>query len=106
MQTPMPTLPIERGRPGPALLARVLVSKYCDHLPLHRQADICRRSGVEIDRSVMAGWVGHVAGLLEPLAERIARHARAGAALQADDAPVPVLDPGRGRTKTGRLWTR
>ena len=101
----MPTLPIEKGRPGPALLAHVLVSKYCDHLPLHRQADIYARSGVEIDRSVMAGWVGHMAALLEPLAERIARHVRAGAALHADDTPVPVLDPGRGRTKTGRLWT-
>lgn len=69
------------------------------------QADIYGRSGVEIDRSVMAGWVGHMAALLEPLAERIARHVRAGAALHADDTPVPVLDPGRGRTKTGRLWT-
>ena len=105
VQAPMPTLPIEKGRPGSALLAHVLVSKYCDHLPLYRQADIYGRSGVEIDRSVMAGWVGHMAALLEPLAERIARHVRAGAALHADDTPVPVLDPGRGRTKTGRLWT-
>jgi transposase len=105
LQAPMPTLPIEKGRPGPALLAHVLVSKYCDHLPLYRQTDIYARSGVEIDRSVMAGWVGHMAALLEPLAERIARHVRAGAALHADDTPVPVLDPGRGRTKTGRLWT-
>src|SRR6202522_819131 len=87
VQAPMPTLPIEKGRPGPALLAHVLVSKYCDHLPLYRQAYIYARSGVEIDRSVMAGWGGHMA------------------ALHADDTPVPVLDPGRGRTKTGRLWT-
>ena len=86
VQAPMPTLPIEKGRPGPALLAHVLVSKYCDHLPLYRQADIYGRSGVEIDRSVMAGWVGHMAALLEPLAERIARHVRAGAALHADDS--------------------
>ena len=105
VQAPMPTLPIEKGRPGPALLAHVLVSKYCDHLPLHRQAGIYAREGVEIDRSVMAGWVGHMAALLEPLAERIARHVRAGSAVHADDTPVPVLDPGRGRTKTGRLWT-
>ena len=105
VQAPMPTLPIEKGRPGPALLAHVLVSKYCDHLPLHRQSDIYARGGVEIDRSVMAGWVGHMAALLEPLAERIARHVRAGSTLHADDTPVPVLDPGRGRTKTGRLWT-
>jgi transposase len=57
VQAPMPTLPIEKGRPGPVLLAHVLVSKYCDHLPLHRQSDIYARSGVEIDRSVLAGWV-------------------------------------------------
>lgn len=105
VQAPMPTLPIERGRPGPVLLAHVIVSKYCDHLPLHRQSDIYAREGVEIDRSVMAGWVGHMAALLEPLAERIARHVRAGRAIHADDTTVPVLDPGRGRTKTGRLWT-
>ena len=105
VQAPMPALPIEKGRPGPALLAHVLVSKYCDHVPLHRQSDIYAREGVQIDRSVMAGWVGHMAALLEPLAERIARHARAGFAIHADDTPVPVLDPGRGRTKTGRLWT-
>ena len=105
VQAPMPTLPIEKGRPGPALLAHVVVSKFCDHLPLYRQADIYARSGVEIDRSVMAGWIGRLAGLLEPLSERIERHVRAGLALHADDTPVPVLDPGKGKTKTGRLWT-
>ena len=105
VQAPMPTLPIEKGRPGPALLAHVIVSKYCDHLPLHRQSEIYAREGVAIDRSVMAGWVGHMAALLEPLAARIARHVRAGPAVHADDTTVPVLDPGRGRTKTGRLWT-
>ena len=105
VQAPMPTLPIEKGRPGPALLAHVVVSKFCDHLPLHRQADIYARSGVEIDRSVMAGWIGRLAELLEPLSERIERHVRAGLALHADDTPVPVLDPGKGKTKTGRLWT-
>ena len=105
VQAPMPTLPIEKGRPGPALLAHVIVSKYCDHLPLHRQSGIYARDGVTIDRSVMAGWVGHMAALLEPLAQRIARHVRAGCAVHADDTTVPVLDPGRGRTKTGRLWT-
>ncbi len=105
VQAPAPTLPIEKGRPGPGLLAHVIVSKYCDHLPLYRQSDIYAREGVAIDRSVMAGWVGHMAALLEPLAGRIARHVRAGTAIHADDTPVPVLDPGRGRTKTGRLWT-
>src|SRR6202453_2900287 len=66
VQAPMPTLPIEKGRPGPVLLAHVLVSKYCDHLPLHRQADIYGRSGVEIERSVMAGWGGPMGGALGP----------------------------------------
>jgi transposase len=104
VQAPMPSLPIERGRPGPALLAHVLVSKYCDHLPLHRQSDIYTRAGVEIDRSVMADWVGRMAFLLAPLVEAIGRHVRAGPTLHADDTPVPVLAPGLGQTKTGRLW--
>jgi transposase len=103
-QVPVPALPIERGRPGPSLLAHVLVAKYADHLPLHRQSVIYRRAGVELERSTLADWVGQAAFLLEPLAAAITRHARAGAALHADDTPVPVLDPGRGRTKTGRLW--
>jgi transposase len=103
-QAPMPSLPIERGLPGPGLLAHVLVSKYCDHLPLHRQSGIYARAGVEIDRSTMAEWVGQMAFLLDPLAESIARHARAGEVLHADDTVVPVLEPGLGRAKKGRLW--
>jgi len=104
VQAPMPSLPIEKGRPGPALLAHVLVSKFCDHLPLHRQSDIYARSGVTIDRSTMAGWVGYMAVWLEHIGAAIGRHVRAGASVHADDTPVPVLDPGRGKTKTGRLW--
>lgn len=104
MQPPMPSLPIERGLPGPGLLAHVLTAKYCDHLPLHRQSAIYARDGVEIDRSTMADWVGRMAFLLEPLADAVARHVREGEAVHADDTPVPVLDPGRGKTKTGRLW--
>jgi transposase len=104
MQAPMPSLPIERGVPGPALLAHVLVSKFCDHLPLYRQSDIYKRSGVDIDRSTMAEWVGKMAFLLEPLADEIARHVREGEAIHADDTPVPVLEPGRGQTKQGCLW--
>ena len=103
-QPPMPGLPIERGLPGPGLLAHVLVAKYCDHLPLHRQSVIYARDGVEIDRSTMADWVGRMTFLLDPLATAIARHVRSGDAIHADDTPVPVLDPGRGKTKTGRLW--
>ena len=105
VQAPMPSLPIERGRPGPHLLAHVAVAKYCDHTPLHRQAVIYARSGVELDRSTLADWIGQMSFLLAPLAEAIGRHARAGAVIHADDTPVPVLDPGRGKTRTGRLWT-
>jgi transposase len=103
IQAPAPSLPIERGRPGPAPLAHVLVAKYCDQLPLHRQSVIYGRGGIELERSTLADWVGRAAFLLEPLAAAITRHVRAGAALHADDTPVPVLDPGRGKTKTGRL---
>jgi transposase len=103
-QTPMPSLPIDRGRPGPGLLGHVLVSKYCDHLPLYRQAQIYEREGVDLDRATMADWVGKAAGLLRPLVDAIAAHVMAADKLHADDTPVPVLDPGRGRTKTGRLW--
>jgi transposase len=103
-QPPMPSLPIERGLPGPGLLAHVIISKYCDHAPLYRQSGIYARDGVDIDRSTMADWVGKMAFLLNPLAEEIARHVRAGEAIYADDTTMPVLDPGRGKTKTGRLW--
>ena len=104
IQPPMPALPIERGRPGAGLLAHVLTAKYCDHLPMHRQSGIYAREGVELDRSTLCGWVGKMAFHLEPVAQAIARHVRQGAALHADDTTVPVLDPGRGKTKTGRLW--
>jgi transposase len=104
VQPPMPSLPIERGLPGPGLVAHVLISKYCDHTPLHRQTGIYAREGVELDRATLADWVGAAVFLLAPLADAIGRHVRAGAALHADDTPVPVLSPGLGRTKTGRLW--
>jgi transposase len=90
-QAPMPSLPIDRGRPGPGLLAHVLVSKYCDHLPLYRQAQIYGREGVDLDRARMADWVGKAAGLLRPLVEAIASHVMAADKLHADDTPVPVL---------------
>jgi transposase len=104
VQPPMPSLPIERGRPGPGLLAQVLVAKFCDHTPLHRQAGIYAREGVELDRSTLADWVGRSVFLLAPLAEAIGRHVRAGQVLHADDTTVPVLAPGTGKTRTGRLW--
>lgn len=104
-QAPMPSRPIERGLAGPGLLAHVLVSKYADHLPLYRQSVIYAREGVELSRSTLADWVGQLSGLLTPLADAIGRHVLGGRKLHADDTPIPVLSPGRGRTKTGRIWT-
>lgn len=103
-QAPMPWLPIERGRPGPGLLAHVLVGKYSDHLPLYRQSEIFARDGVELDRATLAFWVGKVAALVAPLVEAIGRHVMSAEKLHADDTPVPVLAPGLGKTRTGRLW--
>ncbi|WP_284945148.1 IS66 family transposase [Acidisoma cladoniae] len=88
----------------PGLITHVVVSKYCDHIPLHRQAGISLREGVELDRSTLADWIGQALFLLAPLAEAIGRHVRAGVAVHADDTTVPVLSPGLGKTRTGRLW--
>jgi hypothetical protein len=104
-EAPAPSRPIERGLAGPGLLAHVLVSKFADHLPLYRQSEICARQGVEIERSTLAGWVGGASELLAPLIDAIQKHVLAGAKLHADDTPMPVLSPGSGKTKTGRLWT-
>jgi transposase len=103
-QAPAPERPIGRGLASPALLAHVLVAKYCDHLPLYRQSQIFARHGVEIDRSTLANWVGGACWWLEPLHQKLAEHVFGSQKLFADDTPIPVLDPGRGRTKTGRLW--
>jgi transposase len=105
VQQPAPIRPIDRGIPGPGLLAHVLVSKYADHLPLYRQAGIYARQGVELERSTLADWVGSAARLLDPLVNALGKHVLAAEKLHADDTPVPVLQPGRGTTKTGRLWT-
>ena len=105
VEAPAPSRPIERGLAGPSLLAHVIVSKYADHLPLFRQSEIYARQGVEISRSTMAGWVGAASDLLSPLVDAIGKHVFAGRKLHADDTPMPVLAPGNGKTKTGRLWT-
>ena len=104
MQMPMPSLPIERGLPSAALLAHVLTAKYCDHLPLYRQSAIYAREGVELERMLLAAWVGKATALVAPLIAAIEKHVMAGGQLHADDTPVPVLAPGTGKTKTGRLW--
>ena len=103
-QAPMPSRPIERGRPGPGLLAHVLVSKFADHLPLYRQSQIYAREGVDLDRSTMADWVGKSTALLEPLAEAIAKRVKDGTSLFADDTPLKMLAPGNKKTKTARIW--
>jgi len=105
VQAEAPGRPIARGMAGPGLLAHVLVSKYCDHLPLYRQEEIYERQGVELDRATLADWVGSASGLLQPLVEALRHHVLSTTKLHADDTPVPVLAPGLGKTKLGRLWT-
>ena len=104
VQAPMPDLPIPRGMVDASVLAHIAISKFCDHTPLYRQAEIDARSGVEIDRSQRAEWLGHVSWLLRPLGELVAAHVMAGRVIHADDTPVDVLAPGAGKTKTGRQW--
>ena len=103
-QAAAPSRPIARGLAGPALLAHVMVAKYCDHLPLYRQSRIYARCGVELDRSTLAGWVDHSDKLLDPLVAALGRYVLAAGKVHADDTPVKVLAPGAGKTKTGRLW--
>jgi transposase len=105
IEAPAPSRPIARGLAAPGLLAHVLVSKYADHCPLYRQAEIYARQGVELDRSTLAGWVGATSELLAPLVDAVRCHVLGATKLHADDTPVPVLAPGNGKTKTGRLWT-
>lgn len=104
-QSPLPSRPIERGRPGPGLLAHVLVSKYADHLPLYRQSQIYARDGVDLERSTLTDWVGRSTALLEPLADAIGRMVRQGDAIFADDTPIKLQAPGQKKTKTARVWT-
>jgi transposase len=103
-QAPAPAMPTPRGRATPSTLAHLLVSKYCDHLPLYRQSDIYAREGVDLDRSTLCDWVGQAAWLLDPIVAAIRRHVFAAEKIHGDDTTVPVLAPGLGRTKTGRLW--
>jgi transposase len=105
LQEPAPHRPIDRGLAGPGLLAHVLVAKYSDHLPLYRQSEIYEREGVELDRSTLADWVGGVSRTLEPLVDAVRRYVLDADKLHGDDIPIPVLAPGNGKTKTGRLWT-
>jgi len=99
VQAAAPARLIEGGIPTEATVAQVLVSKYADQLPLYRQAQIYKRQGVDLDRSTLADWVGRAAWHL-----RILEHLKASSKLFADEMTAPVLDPGRGKTKTGQFW--
>jgi len=92
---------IKSGLPTEAMVASVIVAKYGWHLPLYRQAKMLAMQGIDIDRSTLAFWVGYAAAELAPLYERLKQHLLASCRLAVDETPVPVLDPGRGRTKTG-----
>jgi transposase len=104
VQAPAPSRLVEGGIPTEATVAHVLVSKYADHLPLYRQSQIYARQGVNLDRSTLADWVGKAAFLLRPIHERLFDRLKASDKLFADETTAPVLDPGRGRTKTGQLF--
>src|SRR5688572_8321925 len=104
VQASAPERPITGGMATEALLAHVLVAKFCDHLPLYRQAQIFARQGIELDRSTLCDWVGRACWWLEPLWRLLRRHVMGSTRIFADETRLPVLDPGRGRTRTGRLW--
>ena len=104
VQAPAPSRPIERGIAGPGLLAHVLTAKYLEHAPLYRQSEIYARQGVELSRSVLAGWVEACCRLMAPLEEALRHYVLRSGKVHADDTPVPVLLPGNKKTKTGRLW--
>jgi len=104
VQAPAPNRLIEGGLPTETTVAQVLVAKYADHLPLYRQAQIYARQGISLDRSTLADWVGRAAFVLQPVHERLLAALKTSPKLFADETTAPVLDPGRGRTKTGQLW--
>ena len=104
LQALAPDRPIDGGMATEALLAHILISKYGDSLPLYRQAQIFARQGVILDRSTLCDWVGRACWWLAPLHELMMTTELASPKIFTDDTTLPVLDPGRGRTKTGRLW--
>ena len=103
-QAPAAAYLIEGGLPTEGAIAHVLVNKYADHLPLYRQSQILARAGINIHRGTLADWVGVAAFHLRPVVDRLAEHLKTSTKLFMDETTAPVLDPGRGRTKTGYLW--
>lgn len=104
VQAPLPAKLIERSYAGPGLLARIVVGKYVEHIPLYRQCDIYARHGLELSRNSMYRWVLELADKLSPLTEALNRYVLEAGKVHADDTPVKVLAPGAGKTRTGRLW--
>ena len=99
-----PARPIDGGMPTEALIVHVVVSKFCDSLPLYRQSQMLARQGIRLDRSTLSNWVGSACWWLTPLYDLVLSTVLSSTKVFADDTTLPVLDPGRGRTKTGRLW--
>ena len=104
VQAYAPSKVIDKGIPGPGLLAHIFTQKFCNHLPAYRQSQIYSRDGIELSRSTISSWLGQGAKLLEPLADKIREYICAANQIHGDDTPVKVLDPGKGETKTGRIW--
>src|SRR4051794_34819350 len=104
VQAPAPARLIEGGLPTERLVAHVVVAKYADHCPLYRQAQILARQGITIDRSVLAFWTGYAAAEIKPVWRLMREELLRSTKLFVDETTAPVLDPGRGRTKTGYLW--
>ena len=104
IQAPAPAHLIEGGLPTEAFVADVLVSKHADHIPLYRQSQILARSRVLIERSTLAQWAGAGGAEIQPLHDYHIRSLKASPRLFCDETRCPVLDPGRGKTKTGFMW--
>ena len=104
VQAPQPPKPIERSYASPALLARIIMAKFAEHLPLYRQSEIYARQGVELHRNTMGRWVDIMGEQLRPLYDELKHYVLMPGKVHADDTPVNVLEPGQGKTRTGRLW--
>jgi transposase len=104
VQAPAPARSIDGGMATEALVSHVVVSKFCDSLPLYRQAQMLQRQGIALDRSTLSAWVGRACWWLRPLYELVLSTVLSSGKIFADETTLPVLDPGRGKTKTGRLW--
>ena len=104
VQAPAPARLIEGGLPTERLVAHIAVVKYADHCPLYRQSQILARQGIEVDRSTLAFWVGYLAAEIKPLWRLMRENLLRSTKLFVDETTAPVLDPGRGRTKTGYFW--